>query len=138
MTSGSSAPSAPQPTGSSDAAKEQLFRVGEVARLAGLPAHVLRYWETEFAELHPTKSHGGQRLYSADDIETISRMKDLLYQQGFTIAGARRRLRSERPRQPQDGAAAGPANSAEAAALIDEMRAEIRAILTLMEADDTL
>ncbi len=68
------------------------FKIGEVARLTQLEPHVLRYWETEFRNLRPEKSRSGQRLYRREHIERILEVKDLLYRQKFTIAGARRRL----------------------------------------------
>jgi DNA-binding transcriptional MerR regulator len=71
------------------------FRIGEVSRLCRLPAYVLRFWETEFPQLKPTKSSTGQRMYRQRDLENVLRIKTLLYDQGFTIAGARQQLRSE-------------------------------------------
>ncbi|MFB3916790.1 MAG: MerR family transcriptional regulator [Terriglobales bacterium] len=71
------------------------FRIGEVAELCGLPAYVLRFWETEFPQLKPTKSSTGQRMYRHKDVEYVVRIKNLLYEEGFTIAGARAQLRSE-------------------------------------------
>ena|SRR5690348_12065946 len=71
------------------------FRIGEVARLCRLPAYVLRFWETEFPQLKPVKSNTGQRMYRRKDVENVLRIKKLLYEQGFTIAGARQHLRSE-------------------------------------------
>jgi DNA-binding transcriptional MerR regulator len=68
------------------------FRIGEVARLCRLPAYVLRFWETEFPQLRPGKSNTGQRLYRRRDVENVVRIKKLLYDEGFTIAGARRML----------------------------------------------
>lgn len=68
------------------------FRIGEVARLCRLPAYVLRFWETEFPQLRPGKSSTGQRLYRRRDVENVVRIKKLLYDEGFTIAGARRVL----------------------------------------------
>ena len=68
------------------------FRIGEVARLCRLPAYVLRFWETEFPQLRPGKSSTGQRLYRRRDVENVVRIKKLLYDEGFTIAGARRML----------------------------------------------
>jgi DNA-binding transcriptional MerR regulator len=68
------------------------FKIGEVARITQLEPHVLRYWETEFRHLQPEKSRSGQRLYRREHIERIVEVKDLLYRQKFTIAGARRRL----------------------------------------------
>src|SRR6478736_10431799 len=71
------------------------FRIGEVSRLCNLPAYVLRFWETEFPQLKPVKSSTGQRMYRRKDVESVLRIKQLLYQEGFTIAGARQQLRSE-------------------------------------------
>ena len=71
------------------------FRIGEVSRLCGLPSYVLRFWETEFTQLKPSKSGTGQRMYRRTDVENVLRVKKLLYDQGFTIAGARQQLRSE-------------------------------------------
>ena len=71
------------------------FRIGEVARLCRLPAYVLRFWETEFPQLKPVKSSTGQRMYRKRDVENVLRIKQLLYEQGFTISGARQQLRTE-------------------------------------------
>lgn len=68
------------------------FRIGEVARLCKLPAYVLRFWETEFPQLKPSKSSTGQRLYRRRDVENVVEIKRLLYGEGFTIAGARQQL----------------------------------------------
>jgi len=84
------------------------FKIGEVVSLTGIKAHVLRYWETEFKTIRPTKSRSNQRLYRKQDIELILQLKDLLYSQGYTIAGARRLIRSRNlpagkkaPRKPE-------------------------------------
>jgi DNA-binding transcriptional MerR regulator len=71
------------------------FRIGEVAQLCTLPAYVLRFWETEFPQLKPIKSSTGQRMYRRKDVENVLRIKKLLYEEGFTISGARQQLRSE-------------------------------------------
>jgi DNA-binding transcriptional MerR regulator len=71
------------------------FRIGEVATLCRLPAYVLRFWETEFPQLKPVKSSTGQRMYRKRDVESVVRIKKLLYDDGFTIAGARLKLREE-------------------------------------------
>jgi DNA-binding transcriptional MerR regulator len=71
------------------------FRIGEVAGLVGVEPHVLRYWEREFRSIRPTKSAKGQRVYSHRDVENLLRVRELLYGQGFTIAGARKRLRDK-------------------------------------------
>lgn len=75
-----------------------FFRIGEVARLCSLPAYVLRFWETEFPQLKPSKSNTGQRLYRRKDVENVVRVKKLLYEEGYTINGARQFLKSEAKR----------------------------------------
>lgn len=71
------------------------FRIGEVADLCHLPAYVLRFWETEFPQLKPIKSGTGQRMYRRKDVEYVLRIKQLLYEEGFTIPGARQQLKAE-------------------------------------------
>src|SRR6201982_394263 len=71
------------------------FRIGEVARLCRLPAYVLRFWETEFPQLKPVKDSTGQRMSRRRDVESVVRIKQLLYEEGYTIAGARQHLREE-------------------------------------------
>jgi DNA-binding transcriptional MerR regulator len=71
------------------------FKIGEVAALLDVKTHVLRYWETEFSILQPVKSRSNQRLYRRKDVETALLIKDMLYRQGFTIAGARKKLRKQ-------------------------------------------
>src|SRR6187399_2360290 len=68
------------------------YRIGEVSEIVGVQPHVLRYWETEFRSIRPQKSSKGQRVYSRRDVEKLLKVKDLLKNQGFTIAGARKRL----------------------------------------------
>jgi DNA-binding transcriptional MerR regulator len=80
------------------------FRIGEVAGLVGVEPHVLRYWEREFRSIRPTKSAKGQRVYSRKDVEALIVVKDLLYAQGFTIAGAKKRLQ----RTPEPARASAP------------------------------
>lgn len=78
------------------------FKIGEVADIAGVKPHVLRYWESEFKAIRPTKSRSKQRLYRQQDIELILRLKDLLYNQGYTISGARKQLRCKPTAAPDD------------------------------------
>src|SRR6185312_14610285 len=82
--------------------EKDLFRIGEVSRLTETKQFVLRYWETEFPMLQPEKSPKGHRLYRRQDIETVFTIKRLLYDEGFTIAGARRHLRE------QEGSSSSP------------------------------
>lgn len=105
-----------------------FFRIGEVAGLVGVEPHVLRYWEREFRSIRPTKSAKGQRVYSRKDVENLLRVRDLLYRDGFTIAGAKKRLASPSAEaQPEsagdDGADAAPLSAASVAALdeLDEL-----------------
>jgi DNA-binding transcriptional MerR regulator len=85
------------------------FRIGEVARLCEVPAYVLRFWESEFPQLKPNKGGTGQRLYRKRDVETALRIKTLLYDQGYTIPGARAILKTElRSADPMPPAAPEP------------------------------
>jgi len=68
------------------------FKIGEVAKLAEVPAHVLRYWESEFPGIRPKRANSQQRLYRYQDVELVLKIKDLLHHQGYTIAGARKLL----------------------------------------------
>ena len=78
--------------GSNGAVGEKLFyKIGEVSRLTGLPAYVLRFWESEFGFLRPQKTRGRQRKYTPKDIETLLQIKRMRYEQGFTIEGLKRR-----------------------------------------------
>ncbi|MFL6466904.1 MAG: MerR family transcriptional regulator [Pyrinomonadaceae bacterium] len=77
------------------------FKIGEVCDIVGVQAHVLRYWETEFSMLSPQKNRSGQRSYRRKDVETALRIKQLLYDEMFTIAGARKKLLSENRESPK-------------------------------------
>src|SRR6266516_2901991 len=92
------------------ATEERLYTIGEVSRLADLKAFVLRYWESEFPMLQPTKDDAGRRVYRQEEVDLVFRIKRLLYDEGFTIAGARRHLRE------RNGAKEQPAVSPRAAA----------------------
>src|SRR5260221_10711185 len=81
------------------------FKIGEVCDLVGVQAHVLRYWETEFSVLSPQKNKSGQRSYRRRDVEIALRIKQLLYNEMFTIAGARKKIQSE----PREGSKPNPA-----------------------------
>jgi len=107
------------------------FRIGEVAGLCKLPAYVLRFWETEFSQLKPVKSSTGQRMYRQVDVETVIRIKNLLYDQGFTIAGARQYLKEEsKPSQRQSGLPFPPKRSAEGLKKVRQGLQEILGILS--------
>ena len=100
------------------------FKIGEVCDLVGVQAHVLRYWETEFTMLSPQKNKSGQRSYRRRDVEMALRIKQLLYKEMFTIAGARKKLQSEQ-RDGSKAAAvdsAAPTSKVEAPSLFDTGR----------------
>jgi DNA-binding transcriptional MerR regulator len=132
----------------SEIPEKSLFRIGEVSRLTATKTFVLRYWETEFPTLQPVKSPSGHRLYRRDYIETVFEIKRLLYEEGFTIAGARKHLAdmasggstsSDPGGEPEIRAAAPasrprrePATRAHRKFLLD-LHEELLAVLTLLE-----
>jgi DNA-binding transcriptional MerR regulator len=107
------------------------FRIGEVATLCRLPAYVLRFWETEFPQLKPVKSSTGQRMYRKRDVESVVRIKKLLYEDGFTIAGARVQLREENKSERNQTALPFPMNSSMSVA---HLRNELQQILHILSA----
>jgi DNA-binding transcriptional MerR regulator len=126
-------------------ADKNLYRIGEVSRLTDTKPFVLRYWETEFPTLQPVKSPKGHRLYRRQDVDTVLLIKRLLYDEGFTIAGARRHLRdlsegsaeltpdlSEPKRAPVPQT--DPAANISRKVLLD-LRDSLRAFLTLLETE---
>jgi DNA-binding transcriptional MerR regulator len=119
------------------------FRIGDVAKLCDVPAYVLRFWETEFPQLKPNKGGTGQRLYRKRDVEVALRVKSLLYDQGFTIPGARQILKAEprviaeplaaiesppEPRITEAPPVAGPHRSSQ----LQSMRDELEALLGML------
>jgi DNA-binding transcriptional MerR regulator len=112
------------------------FRIGEVAKLCGVEAYVLRFWETEFPQLKPNKSGTGQRLYRKRDVELALRIKRLLYAEGYTIAGARQVFASElrepqKRSQPELPLKRG-ADSKEIEARLKKIRSEVKEILGIL------
>jgi DNA-binding transcriptional MerR regulator len=107
------------------------FRIGEVAGLCRLPAYVLRFWETEFPQLKPIKSSTGQRMYRKRDVESVVRIKKLLYEEGYTIAGARAQLREEIKSDRSQSALPFPMSST---ASLAHLRHELRQILHIVSA----
>jgi DNA-binding transcriptional MerR regulator len=110
------------------------FRIGEVATLCHLPAYVLRFWESEFPQLKPVKSSTGQRMYRKRDVESVLRIKQLLYEQGFTIAGARQHLREEIKSDKTQTAIPFPSHSNSE---IQHIRQGLREILSMLSARRT-
>jgi DNA-binding transcriptional MerR regulator len=123
------------------ATEKGLYTIGHVARLADLKPFVLRYWETEFPMLQPLKSSGGRRLYRQEDVDLVFRIKRLLYDEGFTIAGARRHLREHDSDSDSEGEAerGNAHHAAEGAAqllsrkMLLDLRDTLQAFLTLLE-----
>ncbi len=131
---------------------KSLFRIGEVSRVTATKPFVLRYWETEFPMLQPVKSPKGHRLYRREDIDTVFTIKRLLYDEGFTIAGARRHLRDQAPganganggaaaaeAQGHGGESAPQAVSQQLASLnrktLLDLRDSLRSLLTVLESE---
>ncbi len=106
------------------------FRIGEVGRLCGLPCYVLRFWETEFPQLKPSKGSTGQRMYRRADVENVLRVKKLLYEEGFTIAGARQHMRTESKRKQSPLPFAVPATNLSQLRQVRQGLREILGILT--------
>jgi DNA-binding transcriptional MerR regulator len=115
------------------------FRIGEVSRLAGIKPYVLRFWETEFPLLGPKKSSTGQRLYRRKDVEVVLEIKRLLYEQRFTIEGARNLLdaRSKTARAAQKSGRTDALKQgelfADAAAALETVRKELREIVKMLK-----
>jgi len=81
--------------------KKYYYTIGEVGNLLDLKAHVLRYWETEFPQIHPKKKFGRNRRYSPDDIDILKKIKYMLHTQGFTIEGAKKKLKADMANREQ-------------------------------------
>lgn len=123
-----------------------FFKIGEVCEITDTQPYVLRYWESEFPALAPAKNSSGQRIYRRRDIETVLRIKQLLYEEGFTIAGAKKRLEqellekngTERRGAPEDelsepGTVAVPAADERTRLVLIEVRQQLREMLTLLD-----
>ena len=123
-----------------DIPRKRYFAIGEVSELCAVKPHVLRYWEQEFPQLKPVKRRGNRRYYQHDDVQMIRRIRSLLYEQGFTIGGARQRLRE----LPKAGSIARPPTTQPTApvpmlkgkftkAELKQMRNELEAALKLLD-----
>jgi DNA-binding transcriptional MerR regulator len=115
------------------------FRIGEVARLCSVAPYVLRFWETEFAQLKPNKSGTGQRLYRRRDVEMALRVKRLLYDEGYTIAGARQAIQAETRSKRSSGQPELPLPQQQQSvqlmeARVHKIRKELREILGVLAA----
>jgi DNA-binding transcriptional MerR regulator len=108
---------------------KRYFTIGEVSELCGVKPHVLRYWEQEFTQLKPVKRRGNRRYYQHHEVLLIRRIRELLYDQGFTINGARNRL-DELVAAPAKGQTGRPTSGGK----LSEVRAEIQSVLDLLRA----
>jgi DNA-binding transcriptional MerR regulator len=107
---------------------KRYFTIGEVSDLCGVKPHVLRYWEQEFTQLKPVKRRGNRRYYQHHEVLLIRRIRELLYEEGFTISGARNRLDNSIPHEEKaeparNGRAAAPGNGVDISAIKRELRA---------------
>ena len=109
--------------------EKRYFAIGEVARLCGVKPHVLRYWEQEFPQLKPSKRRGNRRYYQREDVYTVRNIRHLLYEEGFTISGARQRLQEFAALK--QGKAVTQGNDEQDA--LREIRKELEALLRLLE-----
>lgn len=122
--------------GTAAQAEKELYRIGDVSKIAALKPFVLRYWETEFPMLQPIKSSSGHRLYRQEDVDLVLKIKRLLYDEGFTIAGARRHLREGGAPDPEAHANIPPGHGATQLLnrkMLLDLRDSLRAFLTLLE-----
>ncbi len=108
---------------------KRYFTIGEVSDLCGVKPHVLRYWEQEFAQLKPVKRRGNRRYYQHHEVLLIRRIRELLYEQGFTISGARNKLDS----RPLEAIDVTPAVSVDSGVDVEAIRAELIDILALLQ-----
>ncbi|QHS10062.1 MerR family transcriptional regulator [Sinimarinibacterium sp. NLF-5-8] len=114
---------------------KRYFTIGEVSELCDVKPHVLRYWEQEFSQLRPTKRRGNRRYYQQDDVLIVRRIRNLLYQQGFTIGGARQRMKELGKAALDDDtliAANQPSLIGDRASEIKELRDELESLLRLL------
>jgi DNA-binding transcriptional MerR regulator len=107
---------------------KRYFTIGEVSELCGVKPHVLRYWEQEFTQLRPVKRRGNRRYYQHHEVLLIRRIRELLYDQGFTISGARNRL-DEIANEPARNSARVSAASAEAKPALTQLRQDLKNVI---------
>ena len=114
-----------------------FFRIGDVSDLTGIETYVLRFWETEFPSLAPKKTSTGQRQYRRKDVETVLEIKRLLYDEGYTIAGARKAIREKARRRKKNGETPKSSKKGQpalfAAPGLDNIKKELQAILGLLQ-----
>jgi DNA-binding transcriptional MerR regulator len=115
---------------------KRYFTIGEVSDLCGVKPHVLRYWEQEFTQLKPVKRRGNRRYYQHHEVLLIRRIRELLYEEGFTISGARNRLDNSLAEDKAEPARNGRAAGVEASEALDlaAIKRELRAVLDQLQA----
>jgi len=113
--------------------KKIYYKIGEACKALDIQPYVLRYWETEFPSLAPSKSRSGQRVYTEDELAVIRRIKELLYEEGYTIAGAKKKLEAELEADGQPGETTEPGGNGETdpelAARVEELETGLRKAL---------
>jgi DNA-binding transcriptional MerR regulator len=107
------------------------YRIGEVARLCAVETYVLRFWETEFPQLKPNKSGAGQRLYRRREVDLARRIRHLLYEEGYTIPGARQAIQVE-TRKPAESGQLRLADAGKPAPKLGKLRTELKEILGIL------
>jgi DNA-binding transcriptional MerR regulator len=114
--------------------RKLFYKIGEICRICGIEPHVLRYWETEFSALSPTKNKAGQRIYREKDLQLVETIKHLLYEEGYTISGANRKIQA-------DGQSSLPlfkkAPRPEQRRILNQIRQELQAILDIVQNDSS-
>jgi DNA-binding transcriptional MerR regulator len=108
------------------------YRIGEVARLCGVETYVLRFWETEFPQLKPNKSGAGQRLYRRREVDLARHIRHLLYEEGYTIPGARQAIQAETRRPAESGQMQLTEADAKSAPKLGKLRSELKEILGML------
>ena len=117
------------------ARKGKLFyKIGEVCKICDVAAHVLRYWETEFPPLTPNKNRSGQRIFREKDVRLVAEIKRLLYEEGYTIAGARKQLRRNGVNKRATPLFAGPGGNSPKN-LLTQIRGELQDLMKLLDQD---
>jgi DNA-binding transcriptional MerR regulator len=111
---------------------KRYFTIGEVSELCGVKPHVLRYWEQEFTQLKPVKRRGNRRYYQHHEVLLIRRIRELLYEQGFTISGARNRLDEALSTQGSRAAVAAAARAGNSPENLGALRQEIKRVIDIL------
>ena len=112
------------------ATQKLYYKIGEVCQICQIEPHVLRYWETEFSMLSPAKNKSGQRIYRHKELELVQSIRYLLYDQGYTLAGANKRLKEQGP--VDEAARSGPQLSSSQKKALSEARNELQAALEVL------